>query len=233
MIEVKQFRYGTDNLGYLVFDDRFALAVDGGATDAIQAFLTARKLKLIGVVNTHAHPDHTCGNQALIRETAAPLINYPDIIKPGIIKIGSHDIQAIPTPGHSADSLCFHFANILLTGDTLFNGTVGNCFSGDMRGFYESLKRIMALPADTMIYAGHDYVKMAMEFLCYLDPQEKQVDRYLAQYDPNHVYSCLKDELLINPYLRFDDPWLKELLQKRGLPTGDAWQRWLSLMSIE
>lgn len=233
MIQVKQFHYGTDNLGYLVFDDRFALAVDGGDAGAIQVFLTARKLKLLWVSNTHAHPDHTCGNETLIRKTGARLIGYPEVIKPGIFQLGARDIQVIPTPGHSMDSVCFYFANILLTGDTLFNGTVGNCFTGDLRGFYESVRRIMELPSDTIIYAGHDYVKMAMEFLRWLDPEERAVDSFLRKYDPGHVYSYLKDELVINPYLRFDDPRIIALLQKRGLETGDSWQRWLSIMSIE
>jgi len=233
MIQVKQFPYAADNLGYLVFDDKFALAVDGGDPTAIRAFLTSRKLELLWVANTHGHPDHTCSNQALIRETGARQISYPDVMRAGIFKLGAHEIQVIPTPGHSADSVCFYFSNILLTGDTLFNGTVGNCFSGDMRGFYESLQRIMELPSDTVIYSGHDYVKMAMEFLRSLDPEEKRIDRYLIGYDPNNVFSCLKDELLINPYLRFDDSRIGELLRKKGLGTADSWQRWLSLMSIE
>jgi hypothetical protein len=37
----------------------------------------------------------------------------------------------------------------------------------------------------------------------------------------------------MNPYLRFDEPAVMEILAKRGLPAASDWQRWQSLMSIE
>ena len=44
MLKVKQFRYGADNLGYLVYGAESAMAVDGGAADEILAFLGEHQL---------------------------------------------------------------------------------------------------------------------------------------------------------------------------------------------
>ena len=62
MVKVKQFRYGADNLGYLVYEAQSAMAIDGGAVAEIIAFLGEHRLALKYVANTHDHPDHTCGN---------------------------------------------------------------------------------------------------------------------------------------------------------------------------
>lgn len=234
MPKIKQFRYGTDNLGYLIYDDNVAMAVDGGAAREILAFLAASGRKLRWVANTHNHHDHTLGNAALLRETEARLLTFPEVVTgESMPRIAGEDIQVFPTPGHSEDSLSFYFPGVVLTGDTLFNGTVGNCFTGDLRSFYESIRKLMALPPDTVVHAGHDYVRLAMDFLGHLDPEGSEVDYYMAKYDPGHVHSCLRDELAVNPYLRLDDPRIKFLLEGRGLAAGDSWQRWLSLMSIE
>ncbi|MDZ4164337.1 MAG: hydroxyacylglutathione hydrolase family protein [Smithellaceae bacterium] len=234
MPKIKQFRYGTDNLGYLIYDHQVALAIDGGATREILAFLATRGLELLWVANTHKHHDHTSGNAALLRETAARLLTGPELARgKNLPTIDGEDIQVFPTPGHSEDSVSFYFSGVVLTGDTLFNGTVGNCFTGDLRSFYESIRRLMALPPDTVVYAGHDYVRLAMDFLSRLDPAGDEAKGYLEKYDPRHVRSFLEDELLVNPYLRFDDSRIKSLLERRGLAAGDSRQRWLSLMSIE
>ena len=45
-MEIKQFRYSSDNLAYLLFAQTEALVVDGGAVDAILDFLDARQLNL-------------------------------------------------------------------------------------------------------------------------------------------------------------------------------------------
>jgi hypothetical protein len=58
-MNIKQFRYAADNLGYLVYGDKTAIAVDGGAADKIISFVQNRNLELKYVTNTHSHMDHT------------------------------------------------------------------------------------------------------------------------------------------------------------------------------
>lgn len=232
-LQVRQFRYNRDNFSYLIFSDREALVIDGGAVAAVLSFLAVRKLKLRFVLNTHGHADHTSGNQALQQQTGAEFLDCRRLADLQALAFGNEQITVYRTPGHTVDSICLHLDRVLVTGDTLFNGTVGNCFSGDMRGFYESLMMLGALPGSTVIYAGHDYVRSSMAFARKMEPGNSDIDRYLERYDPQHVRSLLADELLVNPYLRFNREAIVSVLRRRRLPVATAYERWHSLMSIE
>lgn len=233
MLSVKQFRHNHDNLSYLVYGGKDAVAIDGVASQEIQKFIKKRNLKLLFVTNTHKHPDHTGGNGALLRGSHARFIGYEALVNQGVIELDGQEIKVINTPGHTNDSVCFYFNNYLIAGDTLFNGTVGNCFSGSLENFYHSVKKIMALPEDTIIYAGHDYVNDAMSFARQLEPDNKCIEIFLNNYNPDHPVSTLREEYRVNPYLRFNERSIIELLKKNGLPRDTELQRWLSLMTIE
>jgi hydroxyacylglutathione hydrolase len=142
-------------------------------------------------------------------------------------------ILIYPTPGHTRDAVCFHTGHILISGDTLFNGTVGNCFTGNLRDFYHSIKKLMTLPDETVIYAGHDYVRDSVAFTKRLEPGNRDLDIFLSSYDPGYVYSTLAEERKVNPYLRFNDERIIAILKKRGLPVGTEYERWESLMRID
>lgn len=230
---VHQFRYSHDNFGYLVFGKSTALAIDGGAVRAIQDFVRTNRLVLKYVTNTHRHADHISGNAELIRGTDAEFIDNRNFSDGERIEWDDMCIRVYQTPGHTIDSVCFHVENVLVSGDTLFNGTVGNCFSGDLKAFYHSIKKLMALPGDTRIYAGHDYVRDSMRFARLIEPQNSAIDEFLQTYDPAHVISTLAQELLINPYLKFNHEPIVNLLKHKGLPVDTELARWESLMSLE
>jgi hydroxyacylglutathione hydrolase len=242
MIEVKQFRYGADNFGYLVQAAGDCLAIDGGAADAMLSSVAERHLSLLYVANTHSHADHTCGNRALLAGSRARLLSRAELL--GISPVGFYEeappvylggeaIRIIATPGHTEDSLCFYTGQALIGGDTLFNGTIGNCFSGDIEAFYCSVRKLMALPDETVVYAGHDYVRDSLSFARHLEPENPAIDDFLKRYDPGHVFSTIAGEKQINPYFRFNEPSIVRLLAGRGLPVKTEWERWQSLMSIE
>jgi hydroxyacylglutathione hydrolase len=232
-VKVEQFRYGEDNLAYIVHGERLALAIDGGAWEEILHFLDRQGLVLSFITNTHNHYDHTSGNHLLLRHTKAEFLRFDDLPDQREIVIDGEKIIVYRTPGHTSDSVSFYTGQALITGDTLFNGTIGNCFSGNLKKFYLSIKRLMALPPETLVYAGHDYVGDSLAFAEYLEPQNADIKRFRAAYDPDHVYSTLADEFRINPYCRFNEEPIVSLLKGRGLPCGTEWERWESLMSIE
>jgi hydroxyacylglutathione hydrolase len=72
-----------------------------------------------------------------------------------------------------------------------------------------------------------------LDFAKYLEPENKDIDCFLQNYDPAHVRSTLGEELKVNPYLRFNTPEMMAVLEKRGLSTNTEEDRWRSLMSIE
>lgn len=232
MLNIEQFRYG-DNLAYLLYGNTEAMAIDGGAWQEIITFLDQHDLTLKYVTNTHRHYDHTPGNDYLIKKTKAKFLDCTTLADHEEILINDEPVIVYRTPGHSKDSICFHTGNNLITGDTLFNATIGNCFSGDLRGFFESIKRLMALPDDTRVFAGHDYVRDSLAFAKHLDPHNQDIERFRQSYDPDFLYSTLAEELKINPYLRFNEEPILKLIKDHHLPNDTEWERWQALMSIE
>ena len=232
-MNIKQFRYPPDNFSYLIYGKNKAVAIDCGAVQAILAYIADQGLTLQFVANTHAHSDHTLGNRAILEQTAAAYLDNTRLLKDERIEIEGQTIHVYHTPGHTSDSVAFHCDNVLITGDTLFNGTVGNCFSGDLKGFYLSIKKLMTLPKETVIYAGHDYVRESMAFARIIEPDNGDIDAFLKRYDPGHVYSTLLEEYRINPFLRFNDENIVAILEQRGLPTQTEYERWVSIMSID
>jgi hydroxyacylglutathione hydrolase len=231
-MNLRQFRYAADNLGYLVWHDGNAVAIDGGAVDEILAFAQARGLRIRWVTNTHGHGDHTRGNEALLDRTGAEFLDWRRFSHGAGVAPGAHPLVAYRTPGHMADGVTFQAGPALITGDTLFNGTVGNCFSGDLNAFFASIRFLLAFAPETRIYAGHDYVRQSMAFARALEGENPWIDGYLARYNPAHVVSSLADELQVNPYLRFNDPAMIRILRARGLPVETESDRWHSLMSL-
>jgi hydroxyacylglutathione hydrolase len=232
MLNIEQFRYG-DNLGYLIYGKIQALAVDGGAWQEILSFGQKNNLTLAFVTNTHQHYDHTSGNKHLLKATKAKFLGFADLTDNKEIHVDGEKIMVYRTPGHTDDSVCFHTGSALISGDTLFNGTIGNCFSGDLKSFYLSIKRLMALPDDTIIYAGHDYVRDSLAFARHLEPENMDIDTFWNSYDSDNVSSTMAEERRINPYLRFNEEPVIKILQKNKLPLSTEWERWKSLMSIE
>ena len=231
-IQVKQFPYGADNLAYLLYTRRAALAVDGGAVQAMTAFVRAHGLNLTAVTNTHGHGDHTSGNRDLMDRTGAPYVPAAEMVEAGGWRLEGGIVAVFATPGHSADAVVLQAGRFLITGDTLFNGTVGNCFTGDLAAFYSSIRRITAFPDDSVIYAGHDYVSEAMAFARRLEPENPHIDDFLRRYRPEHVYSTLADEKRVNPYLRFNQEPIAALLRRKGLPVDTPFNRFKAVMAL-
>lgn len=100
------------------------------------------------VILTHSHWDHT-GNINLFKNakvvTSDNLSSLPSIIKP------------IKTPGHTKDSLCFLYKDILFSGDTIFNeGGRGRTDlpGGNEKQIQESIKKLKTIKYN-ILCPGH------------------------------------------------------------------------------
>jgi len=75
------------------------------------------------------------------------------------LKIGNIDVQVIHTPGHTPGGVCFWIPKekLLVSGDTLFRGTIGNLSFPTARPplMWESLKKLGKLPPETRVIPGH------------------------------------------------------------------------------
>lgn len=229
---VKQFKYSADNLGYLAYSDNIGIAIDAGAVKDTLAFAKENNIDIKYVTNTHSHYDHIPGNNDLLKETNAEFIDCKEIKSDKEIVIGSEIMEAFFTPGHSEDSVVFKAGDFLITGDTLFNGTIGNCFTGDLNAYFLSLKRLIAFPGNTKVYSGHDYVMEAMEIARSIDKENPHIEKYIRKLSATPIVSTLDDELLVNPYIRFNDPVIIDALKKKNVPANTEFERFKSIMEV-
>ena len=75
---------------------------------------------------------------------------------------GSLELEALHTPGHTPAHIALRVGNAVFVGDTLFMPDYGSArcdFPGGSAGIlYDSIQRLFALPDDTRLYTGHDYL---------------------------------------------------------------------------
>ena len=231
-MEIKQFRYGDGNLAYLVYNDDTAAAIDGGAVDSILKFVEEHSLNLKYVLNTHDHADHTPGNKPLIKESGAQFFSTWELAAMKTLKLGDSSITIFSTPGHTMDSIVFSYGDWMITGDTLFNGTVGNCYSEKYEKYFKSLERIITHPTSTRIFAGHDLVNYALGVVEKIEPDNQYLDEYRNQYDTDFVVSSLEMELKVNPFIRFNDSSLDSYREKLNMPLDTPYERWRAMMTV-
>ena len=173
-----------DNYVWLVHDKASGetVAVDPSVADPVLAAASERGWRISQVWNTHWHPDHTGGNDA-IREATGCAITGPaeaekvsrmDRIVAGgdRARIGAIEAELIDIPAHTAGHVAFHLPaeQAAFVGDTLFAMGCGRLFEGDARQMYASLGRLAALPAETRIYCGHEYTLANGRFALTVEP---------------------------------------------------------------
>ena len=171
---IKQLDIGyMDNFCYIVGCERTrkALVIDPGPdVDQIVSAAEKQGLEIETIFNTHAHGDHTAGNAELKSLTGAKIIihaldaaGYPkaDVFLKDekTLQLGEITFHVIHTPGHTPGGICLHTLGNLFTGDTLFVGDSGRTDlpGGDRPTLGKSIRRLMQLPDDTIIWPGHNY----------------------------------------------------------------------------
>ncbi|HET6582751.1 MAG TPA: aminotransferase class V-fold PLP-dependent enzyme [Nannocystaceae bacterium] len=130
--------------------------------------LAQKRWKLRYTVETHTHADHLSGSVRLKDLTGARMLMHSGSPAPcvdralsdgDVIELGNLRIEVIATPGHTSDSMVLVLPGRVLTGDTLLIGGCGRTDlpTGDAVGLWDSLKRVLELPDDTLVFPAHDY----------------------------------------------------------------------------
>ena len=152
----------------------------------IEAIIEANGIKIVAIYLTHSHLDHIADLAKLKKRFNCPVfvhkLDRPNVVDPGsdglplpckiegvepegefeegkMYECGSLSFKILHTPGHSRGSVCLYFKEekALISGDTLFRGTIGRIDlpGSDSDAMFLSLKKLENLPEDVRVYPGH------------------------------------------------------------------------------
>ncbi|WP_415382438.1 MBL fold metallo-hydrolase [Halosimplex sp. TS25] len=154
---------------FLVTGDRTVLVDAGSEFDAV-AEVRERDAALDAVVLTHTHPDHVGNTAALADAFDCDVWGFdPDheLVDHAIgdgeeVRLGDHSYEALHTPGHKDDHLCFYAADpeVLFAGDLVFaNGSFGrtDLAEGDRGVLIDSIEYVLdtVSPSLAEMHTGH------------------------------------------------------------------------------
>ncbi|MGW5866273.1 MBL fold metallo-hydrolase [Streptomyces sp. NPDC055239] len=168
-----------------------AVVIDPGPLDDVHlknVIATAEKAgQRVGLtLLTHGHPDHAEGAARFAELTGTKVRALDPALRLGdegleagsVITTGGLELRVVPTPGHTADSLCFHLPadQAVLTGDTVLGRgtTVVAHPDGRLGDYLDSLRRLRSLTVDDGVHTvlpGHGPV---------LEDAQGVVEFYLA-----------------------------------------------------
>ncbi len=163
-----------------------AFVIDpGDEPEMIMDVVAKNGLDVQYIICTHGHFDHVGAVIDIKNETWAKVVLHkeelelynlskesaalwgfegetqpaPDMfVKDGdVITAGGLSFKVIHTPGHSLGGICLYSTDIVITGDTLFAGSVGRTPlpGGDIKKLGKSFRRLMELPEVTKVIPGH------------------------------------------------------------------------------
>ncbi len=182
---IKQLLFGDDKVFCYILAcerSREAVIIDPcGDEGELLATIDELQAKLLFIINTHCHPDHTCGNTFIQNATKALIVRHEadeqllhdpkakkyfdrqgfspsppadKIVKDGDrLLFGDCNLLVIHTPGHSPGSICLYVDGNLFTGDSLFVGAAGRVDvpGGDFTTLIESLTNKIRVLPDDTI----------------------------------------------------------------------------------
>ncbi|MGQ0559218.1 MAG: hydroxyacylglutathione hydrolase [Sphingosinicella sp.] len=222
MLEIVPVAVLRDNYVWLVHDPASAetVAVDPSVAEPVLAEAQRRGWPISQVWNTHWHPAHTGGNDAIRAATGcritgpaeAEKVSKMDRVVAGgdRASIGAIEAELIDIPCHTAGHVAFHLpaAQAAFVGDTMFAMGCGRLFEGDAAQMYDSLQRLAVLPGETRVYCGHEYTLDNGLFALTVEPDNEvlvhRVEQVKAARSRGEVTlpTTIALERATNPFLR-------------------------------
>jgi hydroxyacylglutathione hydrolase len=213
----------SDNYVWLVHDDESdeTIVIDPGEAGPVLAAADARGWRIGQVWNTHWHPDHTAGNQAvkdahgaIVVAPAAEAAKIPTADKlvgeGDPVAFGRRQATVWETPAHTAGHISYHFADeaLVFVGDTMFAMGCGRLFEGTAEQMHRALQRLAALPEQTAVYCAHEYTLSNARFAAHVEPGNEAIAHRLGEIErlraagETTVPTSIGAERATNPFVR-------------------------------
>lgn len=229
--------YHFDNYAYILVcpKTKEAAIVDTGEYYPIARVVEKLGVKLTTILCTHHHYDHTEGLEEFCAEhPEITVVGYKDerriakinapVDDGASVQVGELQGRVIYTPGHTRGSVCYHFDDVLFTGDTIFGAGCGRLFEGTPEQMYASLQTLIrATVPETKVYVAHEYTIEDLNFARTVEPDNADITARLQQAEITRknggftVPSTMGLELATNPFLRSDSANIQKTLTEQGL----------------
>jgi hydroxyacylglutathione hydrolase len=222
-----------DNYTYLLLCEESgeAAVVDAPEEEPVVRRAEALGARVVKVLSTHHHPDHSMANPALAKRYGAPVYGHAsDAARlPGfshgleegdVVEVGRHAARILFIPAHTRGHIAYVFdgARAVFCGDTLFAAGCGRLFEGTPAMMFDAMRKLGGLPGDTRVFCGHEYTESNLRFAAHVEPENGTVKRALerarevrsraapdwhdATPDEMIVPTTIADEHATNPFMR-------------------------------
>ena len=236
-IEIKAIPAFSDNYIWLLSTGGNSCAVvDPGDAQVVLDYLDQHELELKVILLTHHHDDHIGGMKRLQEHSGAVVYGpHDDRISGQSQCFGEGEMVSLPqldlefrvieVPGHTASHIAFYGHGCLFCGDTLFSVGCGRLFEGSAQQMHESLNKLAALPAETLVYCAHEYTQSNCNFARLVEPDNTILKRRSLEVEAARlagritIPSTLEEELAVNPFLRCEQETVVAAAQKRRAGT--------------
>lgn len=248
MLTVKSIPAFNDNYIWLIHSpDNHCVVVDPGEAAPVLKVLEEEQMHLDAILITHHHHDHVGGlselkrrypNINIVAPADEPIPAVSRSVEDGDqVEIFGERFMVLGVPGHTAGHVAYVGDGKLFCGDTLFSAGCGRLFEGTPEQMFHSLQKLASLPDETEVYCAHEYTSCNLAFALvaeqdnpYLQRYREEVSRLRAQ-GISTIPSTLKQEKLINPFLRCDQPSIKKSVANKATGNSDvetfaALRRW-------
>jgi hydroxyacylglutathione hydrolase len=233
-LEVARIPVLSDNYVWLLHDPESAetAVIDPAVADPVLAEAARRRWQITQIWNTHWHPDHTGGNEAIKAATrcrvtapAAEAARIPTldraVAEGDRVNLGDHQACVLEVPAHTAGHIAYYLpeARIVFVGDTLFAMGCGRLFEGTAAQMYSNMQRLSRLPPDTLVYCAHEYTLSNGRFAVTVEPDNRALAERMAEVEALRergeptVPTTIALELATNPFMRADS--VEELAARR------------------
>ncbi len=228
------------NFTYLLEDEAIGVfCIDPYCHERVLSYLENLEGKLLAIINTHEHRDHIRGNDGLKEVTGCEVWAHqnakskiPDVDRylhfGEEIKLADQQVlYVMDTQGHTFCHLCLLLKKrgkpvAIFTGDTLFNGGVGNCHNGgDPETLFETIcYQFQDLPGEVLIYPGHDYLETNLQFTKKREPSNQVARKMLLEkkedIEKSFLVTNMELEREINTFLRLENREIMAGLSQKG-----------------